>query len=383
MKRRRFCQYLAISSACYSGAHIHSANAIESNRTTHQKKRQKWVVLYWMPYDNDLSHFGEPIIQMLRKASTSPDISVVVQSDQWGDRTMRRRQISVEEIYEIALSEEDSSNASNLSAYLDWAYQTFEADRWAIIIVGHGGKIDEISPDDHQGIDGKRTWMKVDRFANAVSRFNRKTDDRVELLFLQNCTKSTLEVVYETRNCARYILASQYILGAPNYYYNGFLQHLQDSELGGKEAAIAIIDSEQPDMYGTLTLIDSRAVELIPDRLSKLLDIALEGSQCAIDLAKVVTYRYAEERHCDFFSLLTVILEHCNYSEKRLIEFADFLNRSVILVHRTDGEMHTLNVNQLCGIGLYLPESEQDISRYSSFSLSQRVDLDRLYRRII
>jgi hypothetical protein len=384
MKRRQFCRYLTISSICYSGVRIRPSNAIENSQISHFKKKQKWVVLYWMPYDNDLSHFGEPIIQMLRKASTSPDVSVVVQSDQWGDRTMRRRQISAGEIYEITLSEEDSSNASNLSAYLDWAYQTFEADRWAIIIVGHGGKIDEISPDDHQGIDGKRTWMKIDRFANAVSRFNRKTGDRVELLFFQNCTKSTLEVVYETRLCARYTLASQFILGAPNYYYSEFFSHLQKSGLGGKEAAIAIMNAERPDMYGTLTLIDNRAVDLIPDRFSKLFNIAFEDYQDDIDVSNIITYRYADERQCDFLSFIEAFLAQGSYSDRAVLEFTNFLNRSVILAHKTDGELYSnLNFDKLCGLGLYFPESGREIGRYRSLALSRAIDLDRFYRKIL
>jgi hypothetical protein len=385
MRRRQFCRYIAIGSACYFGIEILQPLPAEPAQFLRPKTKHKWVVLYWMPYDNDLSRFGEPIIQMLKQAVHSPDIAVVVQSDYSGDRTMRRRQILEGEIDDASLTEEDSSNASNLSAYLDWAHQNFDAERWAIVIVGHGGTIDEISPDDHQGIDGKRTWMKIDRFANAVSRFNRKTGDRVELLFFQNCTKSTLEVVYETRLCARYTLASQFILGAPNYYYSEFFSHLQKSGLGGKEAAIAIMNAEQPNMYGTLTLIDNQAVNLIPDRLSKLFNIAFEDHQDnAIDIAKIITYRYAGEQQCDLLSFIAAVVAQGEYSNRARLEFTNFLNGSVILAHKVNGELDSnLNFAKLCGLGLYLPESVREISRYRSLALSRTVDLDRLYRKII
>jgi hypothetical protein len=383
MRRRQFCRHLAIGSACYFGIETLQAISAEPTQFLRPKTNHKWVVLYWMPYDNDLSRFGEPIIQMLKQAMHSPDIAVVVQSDYWGDRTMRRRQVREGEIDEAVLTEEDSSNASNLSAYLDWAYQTFEADRWAIVIVGHGGKIDEISPDDHQIIDGQRTWMTIDKFAIAVNRFNRKTGDRVELLFFQNCTKATLEVIYETRYCARYTLASQFVLGAPNYYYSGFFSHLQKSGLGGKEAAIAIMNAEQPNMYGTLTLIDNQAVNLIPDRLSKLFNTAFEDHQGYIDIPKIITYRYADEQQCDLLSFIEAFLAQGSYSDRAALEFTKFLNRSVILAHKTDGELYSnLDFAKLCGLGLYLPESVREIDRYRSLALSHAVDLDRLYRRI-
>jgi hypothetical protein len=383
MRRRRFCRYLAIGSAYYFGIENLQSSSAEPARFLRPKTKRKWVILYWMPYDNDLSRFGEPIIEMLKQSVQSPDVEVIVQSDYWGDRTMRRHQIFAGEIEETPLIEEDSSNASNLSDYLDWAYQTFDADRWAIIIVGHGGKIDEISPDDHQAIDGQRTWMKIDKFASSVNEFNKKTGDRVEFLFFQNCTKATLEVVYETRNCARYTLASQFILGAPNYYYHEFFSHLQSSILDGRDAAIAVMNAEQPHMYGTLTLIDNLAVDLIPDRLSKLLKVIFEDNQSNIDLSEVITYRYASEQQCDLLSLIEAIIAQVNYGDRAFAEFNDFFNRSVILAHRTDGELYSnLNLDKLCGLGLYLPESEGEISRYRSLALSRAVDFDRLYRRI-
>jgi hypothetical protein len=384
MRRRQFCRYIAIGSACYLGGETLQSLSAEPSQLLRPKTKHKWVILYWMPYDNDLSRFGEPIIQMLKQAVHSADVAVVVQSDYWGDRTMRRRQIREGEIDEASLTEEDSSNASNLSAYLDWAYQTFDADRWAIVIVGHGGKIDEISPDDHQIIDSKRTWMKIDQLAVAVGQFNQKTGDRVELLFFQNCTKATLEVIYETRCCARYTLASQFVLGAPNYYYSGFFHHLQESGLGGKEAATAIMNAEQPNMYGTLTLIDNQAVDLIPDRFSKLFNIAFEDYQDDIDVSSIITYRYAGERQCDFLSFIEAFLAQGSYSDRAVLEFTNFLSRSVILAHKTDGELYSnLNFDKLCGLGLYFPESGREIGRYRSLALSRAIDLDRLYRKIL
>lgn len=45
----------------------HSINAAKPKFSPDQE-RHSWVILYWMPYDNDLSHFGEPIVEMLLPA---------------------------------------------------------------------------------------------------------------------------------------------------------------------------------------------------------------------------------------------------------------------------------------------------------------------------
>ena len=389
MKRRSFCRYVAIGAACFAGIVGRDWAFSMSFRSSQAKSHHKWVVLYWMPYDNDLVRFGEPIVEMLTRSTQNSEIAVVVQSDYWGDPKMRRRQLINGTTNEIDVAGEDSSDASAFSAYLDWANQTFEAEHWAVIVVGHGGKINEVSPDDHRTTHQTQTWMRVDQFANAISNFNRFTNGRVELLFFQNCNKATLEIVYEARNCARYTLASQLNLGAPNYYYEGFLNRLKASPIGGREAAITIMDSESADMYHTLTLVDNQAVGRIPDKLSRLLQSILNSRLPEINQSELLTYRYFGEQHCDALGLLGYISRGSSQKQSEFTDFADFVRSSVITSYKTGGELygsrsfsHT-NSEALCGLSLYLPETKQAVSRYSSLALYQGVDLLSLYRGIV
>lgn len=391
MKRRSFCRHLVLGSACFAGV-VGSdlASAITAKSST-AKSRYKWVVLYWMPYDNDLVRFGEPIIEMLTRAAHNPNIAVVVQSDYWDEPKMRRRQLvngTTNEL-DVTGAGEDSSDVSAFAAYLNWANQTFEAEHWAVIIVSHGGKINEISPDDHGSSDRPRTWMGVDQFANALSNFNKATNERVELLFFQNCNKATLEVAYEVRNCARYTLASQLTLGAPNYYYEGFFKRLADPSVGGREAAMAIMDSESADMYRTLTLLDNQAVKLIPEKLSRLLQPILNSRLPVVEQSELPTYHYFGEQHCDALALLSYLSKASSQGQNELTEFARFLRTSAIAFYKTGGQLGNIGPRKntqsekLCGLSLYLPETEQATSRYCSLALYQRVDLVRLYKGIV
>lgn len=377
-----------MGSACFAGIVGRDLTFVMSSASSQVKSRHKWVVLYWMPYDNDLARFGEPIVEMLTNGTQNSEIAVVVQSDYWGDPQMRRRQLINGTITKVDVSGEDSSDASAFAAYLDWANQTFEAEHWAVIVVGHGGKINEVSPDDHRIARQTRTWMRVDQFSDAVNTFNQSVDGRVELLFFQNCNKATLEVVYEAKNCAKYTLASQLNLGAPNYYYEGFLHRLASLD-DGREAAVAIMDSERADMFHTLTLVENQAVERIPEKLSRLLQSLLSSRLSAISQSELPTYHYFGEQHCDALVLLSYLSRSSDQEQNEFTEFADFLRSSVITFYKTGGELygsrpHSNNDSEeLCGLSLYLPESEQGISRYSSLALYQEVDLVSLYRRIV
>jgi hypothetical protein len=388
MKRRNFCHYVALGSACYAGiVGIHSSIAMVPESLS--KSCHRWVVLYWIPYDNDLVHFGEPIIKMLAEGTRVSEVVVGVQSDYFGDTKMRRRTIVNGVIHEIDIAGEDSSDVSEFSAYLDWAHQTFDAEHWAVIVVGHGGKVNEVSPDDHGSTHQTLTWMRVDQFTSEVSRFNQATNGRVELLFFQNCNKATLEVVYEARNCARYTLASQLNLGAPNYYYEGFLARLNKPSVDGREAAIAIMESERADMYHTLTLVDNRFVENIPAKLSRLIQPLLDDHLHTVNLSTVSTIPYFGEQYCDVLTLFGYLSKNINQASNSFNEFANFLKSSVIACYKTGGQLYSSrylkknNLEDLCGLSLSLPETRQAISNYSSLALYQGVALERLYKEIL
>lgn len=378
-----------MGSVCFAGVVSKDLTFAMNSQSSQTRSRHQWVVLYWMPYDNDLSRYGEPILEMLTRGTRNSDVAVVVQSDYWGDAKMRRRQLMNGTIDEIEIAGEDSSDISAFSTYLDWANQTFEAEHWAVIVVGHGGEINEVSPDDHKVTQQARTWMRVDQFANAVSNFNRATNGKVELLFFQNCYKATLEVVYEARNCARYTLASQLMLGAPNYYYEGFLDRLKSPAVNGREAAIAIMNSERIDMYHTLTLVDNQAVKQIPEKLSRLLQPILSDRLPAIRQSEIPTYYYLGEQHCDALVLLSYLSKISDRGQTEFSEFAHFLRSSVITVHKTGGELYgdrldrRTHFEELNGLSLYFPETVQDVDRYRSLALSQNVDLVSLYREIL
>jgi Clostripain family len=362
MNRRKFCHHLAIG---LTYASIPSIEKLAFARTP-AKSSHKWVVLYWMPYDNNLSYFGESIVKRLTLGTKGSEAVAIVQSDYLGDAKMRRRQIVNGTIDEIAIEGEDSSDVAALSNYLNWADRTFEAEHWVVVICGHGGRLNEISPDDHNRTR-QRTWMRIKSFTDAVTNFNLATGGRVELLFFQNCHKATIEVVYQARNCARYTLASQLLLGAPNYYYQGFLTAL-DRLSDGKAAALAIIESERLDMYHTLTVLDNHAISQIPARIAPFIrSIHTNSPPPLVDLSTLPTYTYSSDRYCD----LVVLLRHLSRSNRQIharsVEFVDFLTSSAIVHHQTGGTFYKTHhfdnaiLSDLSGLSLCLPKTVVEI----------------------
>ncbi|NEZ54686.1 hypothetical protein [Adonisia turfae] len=110
----------------------------------------------------------------------------------------------------------------------------------------------------------------------------------------------------------------------------------------------------------------------------------------AFNQSDLPIYSYFGEKHCDVIALLKHLSKANNKGQRELARFTDFINSSVIVSYKTDGELFSrlLRVDQsilaqeLCGLGLYFPKTEQDISRYSSLALYQSVDLVGLYKTI-
>ncbi|MCU0518846.1 MAG: clostripain family protease, partial [Oscillatoria sp. Prado101] len=127
-----------------------------------EKQRYDWIILYWMPYDNDLWRFGKPILDMLAKGVRSENILVTVESDFWGDKNLSRRAISKDRVGVEQLKTANSASEEVFAEYLNWANSRFAADKWAIVFLGHGGRLDEISPDENTGtIQLKTKWMNI------------------------------------------------------------------------------------------------------------------------------------------------------------------------------------------------------------------------------
>jgi hypothetical protein len=168
-----------------------------------------------------------------------------------------------------------------------------------------------------------------------------------------------------------------------------FLNQLKSGLISGREAAIAIMNSERADMFHTLTLVDNQAVRRIPSELAQLVGTVLNSSLLPIRQSELTAYYYCGERHCDVLVLLDYLLKANSQDLNGLAEFSEFLNSSVVVFHKTGGEMYSnnpyrnTNYDKFCGLSLYLPENEEGISRYRSFAIYQEFDLVSFYKKII
>jgi hypothetical protein len=283
MLRSKFIQYSSLAGTSYLlSQSLLNIPKSQAQLTLSKRGRKKfdWIILYWMPYDNNLYEFGKPIIEKLIKGVKSENILVVVEADLRGEAHLSRHIITKKNIRNQRIQTCDSANEQVFAEYLHWAKSEFLAEKWAIAILGHGGRLDEISPDEHPDprSEGEIKWMNIEKLSIVVEQFNQEIGDRLELFFCQNCNKSTLEVLYTLRQTAKYSLASQLTLGAPNDYYEATLDFLgHHPEINGGELAKKIIEFEASNMYFSYTVIDNSAMRNLSHYLHPLITSILDN----------------------------------------------------------------------------------------------------------
>lgn len=383
MKRRTFIQYGMLGSAGVFATSDwitpQDSVASESLPLTNQR-HYSWIFLYWMPYDNDLGRFGQPIVQMLTKGVQTEQLLVVVQADLWGEKNLFRTLIEKGRVTTQPVATTNSASEANFAAYLHWAKSNFRADRWAIIILGHGGRLDQISPDENTGTTPQSQWMNLQKLSDVVTAFNQDINDQVELFFFQNCHKGTLEAHYTCQRAAKYTLSSQKLLGAPNSYYQAMLQFLgQNLAMNGGQLAEKIIEFEGRDMYNSYTITANQAFQTLPSKFNPLIDDVVQARIKLTDLRLLKPYRYMNEQYVDL-NLFLETLAHSSQSVQKSCETViDFLKTFVIYKYQQNPRK--LNPN-LAGLGLFLPRNRQELAKYLYWPVFSDLKLVKLLETV-
>jgi Clostripain family len=391
MNRRKFCRYGALSSASFL-INLRLLSSVAENTSFAanmiDKKSYDWIILYWMPYDNDLSRFGSSILDMLTKGVQSDNILVVVESDFSGAKQLSRNVIAKGKIAIEKLEATNSASEEVFAEYLTWAKSQFQAEKWAIVFLGHGGRLDEISPDDYPEPDylfGTK-WMNIKKLSDVLISFNKDLGNRVELVFFQNCNKGTIEAHYTFRDTAKYTLSSQLVLGAPNYYYESLFEFLgRNPEIHGGQLAEKIMEFERSDMYHSYTVTNNHAVRELPTKINPLIGSILSSQTKNIQISKLKTYGYMGDRFVDALEFVETIARQSDATQKQYQEFIDYFHNSMIHKFKNQGTLvdQRAEYQNFSGLGMFLPRNKQELEKYRYLQVFDDLKLVEIFQQLL
>jgi len=223
-------------------------------------QQQTWLVLFY--FDADDAILEEDIYFDLNEVEligSTDRVKMVAQIDRSenafsgdGDWTTARRYFLTQDsdlqtIHSELLTdlgEVDMGNRETLLDFTTWAIQTYPADKYVLIRSDHGsgwpGGWSDNAPSDANG-----NWLYLEDIEYALQETLSRTGvSQFELVGLDACLMSMLEVYNALVPYARYAVASQETEPAFGWAYTSFLSALTvQPEMSGAELARAIVNS--------------------------------------------------------------------------------------------------------------------------------------------
>lgn len=194
------------------------------NPAVAQNQVKEWTILVYLNADNDLYRFGFLNMAQMEAIGSTAGMNIVVQFDPepQGQPTTRyfvtknpnpvNGKITSQVLEQ--LPETDMGNPKTLSEFLVWGVQKYPAKKYAVIVWNHGNGWQGVSYDDnprsHLTMPELRAGFETMNAAISQQRQVRSRAPQIDLVNFDACIMSALEVGYELKDVAKYMVGSQF-----------------------------------------------------------------------------------------------------------------------------------------------------------------------------
>ncbi|PLV57034.1 clostripain-related cysteine peptidase [Thermotoga sp. SG1] len=175
--------------------------------------RPEWLFIVWMAADNNLYYYSTDDLSEMQNASESVSVVVVYDGAEIGDGILVLDESgNWQAVAGTVGIDFNSGSYINLEAWLETILNQFDADHYALVIWDHGSawigdsyyiSTKSIGVDESQG-----TAIAVADLRKALE--NALSGRKLDILGFDACLMGSLEVIYELRNTADYIVASSF-----------------------------------------------------------------------------------------------------------------------------------------------------------------------------
>lgn len=327
-----------------------------SNRSQAKNKIDcDWLVIYYMPYDNDLSKYTLPIIQSIDSSISSNKVVSIIQSDNSDTDGITRFIVSNDGIESFKINEEHSAKTQTFEDFIKWAKSQVHYKHVLLAFLNHGGKLNEVCRDDYPF----RSFLSVDSVNNVLSKCF--TNEKLDLLFYQVCSKGSIEPLYEVKDRARYTLCSQTEIGAPNNYYNSLFRLLSTNpDIPIDSLVKTIVENDGKYMYSSYTFINNFYLDSVLIKLQYLLEKRSKDHTIQLH-DEPISYQYGGEKYWDLISFISN-LDIPFYTDEYPVktELMNLIESKLIINHYINPRFHTFNFSGIGIIDLTTPTAKTE-----------------------
>lgn len=287
-------------------------------------KKPAWLFLVWMCADNDLEEFADD--DLIEMQNTNPNVSVITLVD--GNTILQDSIRVLDEFgewqtFEYPYEDFDSGNYIILSYFVSYLKSVFQASNYALIIWDHGSAwiYDYKSNRSYlpQAIafdDTSDNWITTPELRMALEEAG-----GVDLLGMDACLMGSIEVLYELKGVADYVVASSFSEPGTGWNYEFFKQITSTDDEGA--VGRKIVDAYRDYYDGTS--LESKSLSLAVYDMSKVAQTAGALDYLSSRLIGIMDPALRSTIH-DFYPLMSQYL-YDDGSERlnTLVDLHDFV----------------------------------------------------------
>jgi hypothetical protein len=255
----------------------------------------KWTFMAYMAGFNNLSSFAQADLEEMRRVGSTDDVKIAVFQKRLGQRTARHIIVGKEGENEIRedVGDADSGNPQTVIDFVRWAAQAAPAERYALVLWNHGSGW---QPDDFDDLYGeaRREGLNASRvtarelstlserqvglalFTNSVKEViiqqtagerailsddgtghsldtieldrvlelaHEHLGQKLDLLGMDACLMSTLEVSFQVRDYASHVVGSEELEPGDGWPYTAIMRRLSDDpDMEGQDLGRTVVD---------------------------------------------------------------------------------------------------------------------------------------------
>jgi hypothetical protein len=324
-----------------------------ANRETTPKKIEKWeiemakkewTVMIYMAGDNDLSEEFIWSIKEIFRIGVSDKVAIVIEFDPQGKGNSRRYELAVSKANRAFNEDEDgiiercridiknpptvskrgkplSYLVKRLGGFIGHSVKKFEANRYMLILAGHGsGAVGEVLMKD-ENPPGYLTITDLSNLIKAKSKlFKKKPEEKpIDILGFDSCDMSSLEVLFQVQDVANYFIGSEGFEDNAGWPFHRILQILKGkTDLETKDIACTIVEKHH-NYYK-----DYEIAEISSDLAASDLSLCDDVATVIADLAKILKRKLKQEKSVQIPSVTNaIVLAHWRSQSYNFEEYVD------------------------------------------------------------
>lgn len=362
----------------------------------------EWTILVFLNADNDLERFGILNFNQMEQIGSTDQVKIVVQMDRSpgfdtsnGDWTDTRRFLVTRDNDTLNMTspvveymgEMDMGDPEVLADFIRWGQANYPAKKYCLVLWNHGSgwrsysSLSGTVPRNISFDDTSYTSIKTSDLPGALAAAN----PLIDVLAMDASLMQMLEVAYEVKDSARYMVGSEESPPGEGYEYHRWLGRLVANPTMSPAELCNVLVQEYVTAYTGRYSVTQSAVDLskitgvaqAADSLARALIPFASSSAAALSSARDTAQSYAYVYYKDLVDYATRVSALLGSDEVFAArnELSNAMSAAVI------AEAHTgASVAQSHGLSIYIPEPSTYLVRYRDLAFARDTQWDEFLK---